>query len=193
MKERLLRRLAELDKRLVLGVMCAIVALAGLESWLLVLRAPLLELRNQATMRADMTASNAGAVETAAQIERLTAELPRLEKMALDGERITRTDDSMILFLMDALGRTGTRQGVSLGSVRPGAHRIVLGFEETSYDIEARGEYRSLYGWLREAQAAVAPLVVTGFTLRSIDEGQRVVMTLKLADYRPVTVQRGAP
>ena len=192
MNQRLLRRLAELDRRIVLGVMVAVVALAGLESWWLVLRAPLLELRNQTTIHADLTASNAGGGETAAQIERLSAELPRLEK-ALDSEQTTRTDDGMILFLMDALGSIGTRQGVSLGSVRPGARRIVQGFEETTYDIEARGEYRNLYQWLREAQAGVAPLVVTGFTLRSIDEGPRITVALKLADYRPVTAQGGTP
>ena len=192
MNQRFLLKLAELDKRILLGVMAAVVALASLESWLLLLRAPLLELRNQTTIHADLAATNAGGSETAVQIERLSAELPRLEK-ALDGEQTARTDDSTILFLMDTLGRTGTRQGVSLGSVRPGARRIVQGFEETIYDIEARGEYRSLYQWLREAQAGVAPLVVTGFTLRSIDEGARITLMLKLAGYRPVTVQGGVP
>ncbi len=192
MKQRLLRKLAELDGRILIGVMAAIVALAGIECWLLVLRAPLAELRNQTILHADLAAAGADGAETAAQIERLTAELPRLEK-ALGSEKIARTDDGMILFLMDVLGRTATRQGVSLGSVRPGARRIVQGFEETVYDIEARGEYRSLYQWLREAQAGVAPLVVTGFSLRSIDEGPRITLALKLADYRPVTVQGGTP
>jgi Tfp pilus assembly protein PilO len=192
MKQRLLRKLAELDTRILIGAMAAIVALAGIECWLLVLRAPLAELRNQTTLHADLAAAGAGGDETAAQIERLTVELPRLEK-ALDSEKIARTDDGMILFLMDALGRVATRHGVSLGSVRPGARRIVQGFEEAVYDIEARGEYRSLYQWLREAQAGVAPLVVTGFSLRSIDEGTRITLALKLADYRPVTVQGGTP
>lgn len=192
MKQRLLRKLAALDTRILIGAMAAIVALAGIEGWLLVLRAPLAELRNQTTLHADLAAAGAAGDETAAQIERLTAELPRLEK-ALGNEKFARTDDGMILFLMDALGRVATRQGVSLGSVRPGARRIVQGFEETDYDIEARGEYRSLYQWLREAQAGVAPLVVTGFSLRSIDEGPRLTLALKLADYRPVTVPGGTP
>lgn len=191
MKARLLRTLAELDRRVLIGVMAAIVALAAIESWLLVLRAPLQEFRNQSSLRADLAAADAGRAETAAQIERLAAELPGLEQ-ALAGERSARSDDGMILFLMDALGRAGARQGISLGSVRPGARRIVQGFEETTYDIEARGEYRSLYAWLREARAAVTPLVVTGFTVRSDDQGARVTLALKLADYRPVTVEGGA-
>ena len=191
MKQRFLRKLADLDRRVALGAMVAIVALAGLESWLLVLRAPLLELKNQTSIHADLAAANAGGTDTAAQIERLSAELPKLEQ-TLGGEQSARSDDGTILFLMDVLGHIGTRQGVSLGSVRPGARRIVQGFEETTYDVEARGEYRSLYQWLREAQAGVAPLVVSGFTLRSIDEGPRIVLALKLADYRPVTVQGGA-
>lgn len=191
MKERFLRRLGALDRRVVLGLMTAIVVLAGLESWLLVLRAPLLEVRSQASIQADLAAANAGGVDTAAQIERLTAELPRLEK-TLGGEQSARSDDGTILFLMDVLGRAGTRQSVSLGSVRPGARRIVQGFEETTYDIEVRGEYRNLYQWLHEAQAGVAPLVVSGFTLRSIDAGPRIVLALKLAGYRPVTGQGGS-
>ncbi len=192
MKQRLLRTLGELNARVVLGVMAAIVALTGTECWLLVLRAPLAELRSQTALHADLAAAGAGGAETAAQIERLTAELPPLEK-ALDGGKIARTDDGMILFLMDALGHVGTHHGVSLGSVRPGARRIVQGFEETTYDIEARGEYRSLYLWLREAQTGVAPLVVSGFSLRAIDDGPRLALALKLADYRPVTVQGGTP
>lgn len=191
MKERFLRRLAALDRRVVLGLMAAIVVLAGLESWLLVLRAPLLELGSQASIQADLAAANASGADTAAQIERLTAGLPKLEE-TLGGEQSARSDDGTLLFLMDVLGRVGARRGVSLGSVRPGARRVVQGFEETTYDIEVRGEYRSLYQWLRDAQAGVAPLVVSGFTLRSIDEGPRIVLVLKLADYRPVTGQGGS-
>lgn len=191
MKGRFLRRLAALDRRAVLGLMAAIVVLASVESWLLVLRAPLLELRSQTSIQADLAAANLGRTDTAARIERLTAELPELEKTLGDGQS-ARSDDGTILFLMDVLGRIGTRQGVSLGSVRPGARRVVQDFEETTYDIEVRGEYRDLHQWLRDAQAGVAPLVVSGFTLRSIDEGPRIALALKLADYRPVTGQGGS-
>lgn len=192
MKERLLRRLTELDRRVMLVAMAAMLALVAIECWLLVLRAPLVELRNQTAARADLAATNADSGKTTAQIERLKAELPRIEE-ALVGESSARSEDRVILFLMDVLGRVGARHGVALGSVRPGARRTIERFEETTYDIEVRGDYRSLYQWLHEAQPSVAPLVVTGITLRSIDEGQRVALALKLADYRPVTVHGKAP
>lgn len=192
MKARLLGWLSALDKRVLLGAMAAILALAGVESWFLILRAPLAELRNQSAQHADLAGANASGVDTAEQIERVTAELARLDR-ALGGESGTHSDDRMILFLMDALGQIATRQGVSLGSVRPGARRMVEAFEETTYDIEARGEYRSLFQWLREAQAGVAPLVVAEFTLRSLDDSPRIALSLKLADYRPVTVQGVTP
>lgn len=192
MKERLLRRLAAFDRRLMLVAMAALVALAAIECWLLVVRAPLVELRNQTAARADLSATHADSSKTAAQIERLKAELPSLEK-ALVGNSSARSEDTVILSLMDVLGRVGGRHGVALGSVRPGARRTIERLEETTYDIDVRGDYRGLYQWLRDTQASVAPLVVTGITLRSIDEGKRVALALKLADYRPVTVQGKAP
>jgi Tfp pilus assembly protein PilO len=192
MNERLLLRLAAIDRRIVIGMLVFFVALAAFECWLLVLRTPLTELGNQTTMHADLAAANAGSADTAARIERLSGELPELEKAAAGGQN-THSDDGTILMLMDALGHLGNGHGVSLGSVKPGARRIVQGFEESIYDVEARGEYRQLYDWMCEAQKNVAPLVVTGFTLRSIDEGQRVALALKLADYRPVTVQGATP
>lgn len=185
MNERFLLKLAALDRRILFGIMAAIVAFAGLESWLLVLRAPLLELRNDTTARAELAAASAGSAEMAAQSEHLVAELARLEE-ALGGGRVVRSDDDQILFLMDTLGYLGTRRGVSLGSVKPGARRVFKGFEETTFDIEVRGEYRNLYTWLHEAQERVAPLVTTHFTLRSTDDGTRISLALKLTDYRPV-------
>lgn len=192
MNERLLLRLAAIDRRILLGVLVFFVMLVAFECWLLVLRTPLTDLWNQTAMHADLAAANAGSGDIAARIDRLAAQLPELEKTVAGGQN-AHSDDGTILMLMDTLGHLGAGHGVSLGSVKPGARRIVLGFEETIYDIEARGEYRPLYEWLREAQKNVAPLVVTGFTLKSIDEGQRVAIALKLADYRPVTVQGAMP
>lgn len=192
MKDRALKMLARLDGRVLLVAMTAVVAFAAIEAWMLVLRKPLLELSNQTSVQAELAATTDGDSRAAAQIERLAAELPRLEQEFAGGHG-GRSDDGTILFLMDALGRIATRNGVGLGSVRPGSRRIVHGFEESTYDIEVRGDYRSLYQWLREAQPGTAPLVVTGFTLRALDDGSRLALALKLADYRPVTVAGGAP
>lgn len=185
MRQRFLRVVAAMDRRLVLAVMAFVVLLACIEAWFLVLRAPFGELRGQTALRGEL-AAQAAIADAAAGIRRIEAELAQLERQ-LQGDRTAPREDAAILMLMESLGRFAASHDVTLGRVKPGGRRIVRGFEESGFDIEARGEYRKLHSWLHAIRTGLAPMVVTAFTLNSTDQGPRVVLTLKLADYRPVT------
>lgn len=182
MKDRLLRRIAALDPRVVLLLIAALLFLAVFESWV-VLRAPLAELRtlNAAEQRlATVLLREAG---MAAQLQRLAADLAKSEQAAQGAP--LRADDAMLPYLLTTLDGIAARHGVSLGGVKPPTQRPLGAFDEVSFQVEARGAYGALHDWLHEVLKQVAPLVATDLSLRSADEGQRVALAVKLSAYRP--------
>lgn len=162
--------------------MGVVIALVAFEAWMLVLRAPLAEMNSLVKARAPLppAASGGGA---GAEIERLLTDTAANAR-ALATASARRSDDATVLALIDVLGRVAGRHAVALGSVRAGRHGVVAGVDEQTYEVEARGTYRALHGWLSEAGREIAPLVVAEFALRSLDEGRRASISLRLAAYR---------
>ena len=177
----LLRRLAALDPRLSLLLMCAIGFLVAFQSWVF-LRAPIAELQLLTATRARLQSVAARDAGSAAEVERLSREQALLDKGL--GGGLLRSDDAMVPFLLTSLDATAARHGVSLGGVKPPAQRALGSLEELSYSVEARGGYQPLFAWLDEALRDAEPLVATEFSMKSIDEGQRVALTVRLAAYR---------
>ena len=193
MTNALLLRLAALDRRAFAALLAAGVLFVALEAWLLVLRAPLAEWRSLVALRqAGQAAAAPGAL--AAEVERLGEANRRLERELDAAAPPRRSADDAVLFLIGALDRLGARHGVSLGAVRPGARTIVQGFEATTFEIEARGNYLALSDWLREARAAIAPLTPAEMSMTVADEDRRVVLKMNVnAHAQPTGASAGTP
>jgi len=60
-------------------------------------------------------------------------------------------------------------------------------FLRYAFDVGARGKYLLLCEWLLDFERTLGQIAtVTDFTMRSIDEGRQVGLTLKVALYRPL-------
>jgi hypothetical protein len=88
-------------------------------------------------------------------------------------------------YIIDRLDRISGRHDVELLSVRPGAAKQVLMFDELLYEVEVEGEFFALVAWLRELEQELRPLVVNEFGMKPQTQGTRVGMRLQLASYRP--------
>src|SRR6266700_3803621 len=85
----------------------------------------------------------------------------------------------------------GGDQG-AFGSPERGARRQVLSFEEIAFEVSAQGQYLLLCEWLLDFERTLGrSATVTDFTMRSVDEGRQVGLTLKVALYRPLPAAGG--
>jgi Tfp pilus assembly protein PilO len=134
----------------------------------------------QATIESVTSELNEGNLELAALEERLVGLRDQLYggPSSLPPEKI----ESYIIERLDGLSG---RYAIELVSVKPGDAKQVLMFDEIVYEVEVKGEYRSLVAWLRELERELRPMVVNEFNLKPELEGRRVGMRLRLASYRP--------
>ena len=187
MIQRILGALSRLSPRFFLLAMLSILGAAALEGWFLVLQKPFLEYRQLSATKASLTAMVAALASQQAEQSRLTAELKELSDR-LSGElRAPAPEDQLAVSFMSELDRDAARKGVMLTSIKPGARRQVLSFEEIAFDVGARGKYLLLCEWLLDFERTLGQIAtVTDFTMRSVDEGRQVGLTLKVALYRPL-------
>jgi len=179
-------RLARVEPRVLLLLMFGILALLLLQGWLSLLRAPLSDLRRLHGERAALVRPPAEPAHLQTEIRRIEHELALLTHQ-LQGQRTQVPVDQMVVSIIDRLDRIAARRGVRLDSVRPGATRRVLMFDEVSSDIKVTGKYQALFEWLRDTEDELGPLVVTQFSMKLTDAPSgTLAMNLKLAAYRPV-------
>lgn len=194
MKDRLLAGMARIEPRLLLALMAGVVVLIALEGWLVVLRTPLADYRRlQHPQHAAPVRLRADPSRLQAEIGEMEGELTRLTH-ALQGQGAPLPVDQMVVQLIGRLDRIAARHRVRLHSVRPSAARRVLMFDEVSSDIKVTGNYRSLFGWLRDTEEELGPLVVTQFSIKIADVASGTLsMDLKLAAYRPAAEGAAKP
>ena len=187
MIQRMLGALSRVSPQFLLLALILIVGAAALEGWFLVLRKPLLEYRQLAATKASLVAMAEGLARQQSEQSRLAAELKELSDR-LNGElRAPAPEDQLAVSFMTELDHDAARKGVMLTSIKPGARRQVLSFEEVAFDVGARGKYLLLCEWLLDFERTLGQIAtVTDFTMRSVDEGRQVGLTLKVALYRPL-------
>lgn len=187
MNERLLALFARVDPRLLLPAMIFIIGLIAFEGWYAVLRKPLGEYQRLKTTRTALAATLESAAGGPAELNRLQTELKQLSDR-MDGElRLPTSDVETAALLMTELDRSAARHGVVLTGVKPGRRKQITGVEEIAFDVGAQGSYLPLCRWLIDLKPALGlSATVTDFEMKSIDEGRKVALALKLALYRPL-------
>ncbi len=184
----LLQRLAALDPRVLKIVLGSVLFVALFQSWV-VLRGPWAELQTLTRTRSQLELARQGDAGNAAELERLEREIGVIDR-GLGGGPL-RTDEAMIPFLMTTLDGIASRHGVALGGVKPPQQRAIGPFEEAGFQVEARGSYKALFAWLTEALAEVKPLIATELEFKSVDGGERVALSVRLAAYRVAPAASG--
>ena len=186
MTQRTLCALSRIGPQSLLLAMIFIVSAAAFEGWFLALRAPLGEYHRLAATRESLAAVVQMSATQQGELSRLTAEIKELSDR-LSGElHAPAPEEQLAVSLMTELDHAATRKGLTLTSVKPGARRQVLSFEEIAFDVSAQGKYLLLCEWLLDFERTLGrSATVTDFTMRSIEEGRQVGLTLKVALYRP--------
>lgn len=187
MTQRLYAVLARMDSRLLLSAMVLLLVLSAFEGWFLMLRKPYGEYQRLKTSATSLAAALHSGTGKQDDLNRLEADLKQLSDRMQSELRPPSTDAETVTFLMTELDRVAARHGVLLTGIRPGSRRQLAGLEELSFDVGAQGKYLALCAWLLELRDALGPsAAVTDFEMKSIDDGQKVALTLKLALYGPV-------
>ena len=188
MIQRILGALSRISPQFFLLAVILIVGAAALEGWFLVLRKPFVEYRQLVATKASLAAIVAALASQQVAQSRLTVELKELSDR-LSGElRAPAPEDQLAVSFMTELDHDAARKGIMLTSIKPGARRQVLSFEEIAFDVGARGKYLLLCEWLLDFERTLGQIAtVTDFTMKSVDEGRQVGLTLKVALYRPLS------
>jgi len=186
--QRILGALSRISPQFFLLAVILIVGAAALEGWFLVLRKPFVEYRQLVATKASLAAIVAALASQQVAQSRLTVELKELSDR-LSGElRAPAPEDQLAVSFMTELDHDAARKGIMLTSIKPGARRQVLSFEEIAFDVGARGKYLLLCEWLLDFERTLGQIAtVTDFTMKSVDEGRQVGLTLKVALYRPLS------
>ena len=158
----------------------------ALEGWLLVLRQPVNTYRELAADRESLRAIED--MTAAQQAEQQRAGL-RSKQLAerLSAELDAPSEEQLTVALMRKLDQAAAREGIRLTSLKPGARRQVLAFEELSFEVGAQGKYLPLCQWLLDFEQSLGKFAtVTDFTMKAVDGGRQVSLQLRLALYRPI-------
>ena len=177
----LLQRLATLDPRVLLILLGSVAFVALFQSWV-VLRGPWAELQLLEQTRSRLELASQRDAGSAAELERLEREMVVVDRGL--GGGLLRTDEAMVPYLITTLDAVASRHGVAFGGVKPPQQRSIGPFEEAGFQVEARGRYQALFAWLAEAMEEVKPLIPTELAFKSIDDGERVALSVRLAAYR---------
>lgn len=193
MREQTFAALLKLDPRLLLGLMILIVALTAFEGWVLLLRAPLAQYQQLILTRESLVSSLAATTGQQGELNGLAAELRHVSARLAGQSQSPVPDDRMASLVMAELDRSAGQNGITLAGIRPGPRREVLGFEETSFEVNAQGSYLRLCQWLMDFQRTLGQsATVSEFTMKAADPRRLPVLSLKLDLYRPRQPSGGA-
>ncbi len=182
MRQWLSARLLQLDQRLLLGGMAAMLVFIVLQAWLLLFRQPLVQ---YAQMRVDpriVAQAERDALALPREAERLTSAIGELRGRLAPTHR-TASNEQMVVQLIGDLDRLAQRHGVSLNGVRPSAPRKVPSFDEATFEVAARGGYPALMRWLAELEAQSPSLAIAQFEISPATGAERVI-SVRIAAYR---------
>jgi len=183
MKNHIVVRLIQLDRRILLLVMVTLLIAIALEAWLLIFRQPVAEYSQLQSERFGLEQSLRDAIGLQAEADKLAQDVATLSKEA-EGGGVPSTMDQLLIQTVGNLDRIAGEHGVALQGVKPGAARHVPMFDEVSFDVEVRGKYGALMEWLHAVEKDMRTLAVVQFSLKSGSQSGPLTMSLKLAAYR---------
>jgi Tfp pilus assembly protein PilO len=189
-----MRALSRLSPGAFMIVTALVVGAFLIEAWMLVLRQPFAAYRDFSAARESLLAIER---MTASQQEELRRESARNKDLA---ERLRAElhapapEEQLTVSIMRRLDQAAAGAGIKLTSLKPAGRRNVLSFEEISFEVGAQGGYLALCHWLLGFEALIGrSATVSEFTMKAVDEGRQVSLSLRLAVYRPLPNGASAP
>jgi Tfp pilus assembly protein PilO len=96
----------------------------------------------------------------------------------------SRSPEQLAVYLVGQLDRTSARRGVALSRVVPGAPRKLMAFDEIPFEVEAKGSYGDIIGWLQDLERSIDNLAVIRVEIRPGEGGRLTEMKARVALYR---------
>ena len=96
-------------------------------------------------------------------------------QLQLHGEAGNLPVNEMEAYLVGRLQELAWDAGIELMGVRPGAAKRIMEFEEISFKVDVKGEYKNLYRWLDSIDDALGFMLVTNYEISL--SGRRVGST----------------
>ena len=100
-------------------------------------------------------------------------------QLQLHGEAGNMPVNEMEAYLVGRLQELAWDAGIELMGVRPGAAKRIMEFEEISFKVDVKGEYRNLYRWLDSIDDALGFMLVTNYEI-SLSSGRTDTTELKM-------------
>jgi len=183
---RVLAALSKLSPGTLLAMGLLLLGATLFEAWVLVLRQPLGAYREAAAAREALSAIERMTVAQDEELRRASARARQLADRLGAELQAPTPEEQLTVSLMRQLDQAAGRAGIALTSLKPAARRQVLSFEEVSFEVGAQGKYLPLCRWLLSFEQSLGKFAtVSDLTMRSVDEGRQVGLSLRLALYRP--------
>ena len=97
-------------------------------------------------------------------IDRERDQIQKLQ-LQLHGEAGNLPVNEMESYLVGRLQGLAWDAGIELVGVRPGAAKRIMEFEEISFEVDVKGEYKNLYRWLDSIDDALGFMLVTNYEI----------------------------
>jgi len=187
MSAALVRALSRLSPGAFWALGLLVVVALALEAWMLVLRQPLAAYRDLAAARDSLRAIEQMTASQQEELRRASARNQALAAQLAAQLHAPAPEEQLTVALMRQLDQAAAGAGVKLTSLKPAGRRAVLAFEELSFEVGAQGRYLALCQWLLGFERLIGrSATVSEFNMKSSDEGRQVMLTLRLALYRPL-------
>lgn len=86
-------------------------------------------------------------------------------RLQLHGEAGNMPVNEMESYLVGRLQGLAWDAGIELVGVRPGSAKRIMEFEEISFEVDVKGEYKNLYQWLDSIDDALGFMLVTNYEI----------------------------
>ena len=166
--------------QLLLGGSLAVVAALF---WMLLLRAPLAQVRALQAERDQLQQVVAEVDQYQRGNAALELELTGL-KRGLNNLDPQRSTDQLLLEQIRQVDQRAAHHAVLLRGATPGPISKAVTFDEIPFDLEAEGRYQDLVDWMNDIDSAMPTLAIVRFALHPADTPGQLTMKLRLAAYR---------
>ncbi len=92
--------------------------------------------------------------------------------------------NKMVAYVIGELDKTAERHQVTVIRVKPQNPEMLFTFKELSFQVEVRGDYFSLFAWLKDIEKNLGAIVIKQFDLAAADQDKQRKMFLTIAAYQ---------
>lgn len=170
----------QVQPRMLIIMLVSIVLMTVITSYLYVIKNPFKGLRQKQQTLSLLENELKTAVPLQNQIEKQQQLVGKLNTN-LHGTGPKLSVNKMVAYVIGTLDKIASRHQVDLSSVKPQEAALLFTFKELPFQIEISGNYFSLFGWLKDVEKQLGPIVVKKFEISATgndDDKRKMLLTI---------------